>query len=273
MTQYLEVCSVQPHVLKNLMEVLNAILTDVNIWFKPDGITISSMDRRHICLVWLHLEASKFEKYICEKEFKVGVYIGTFLKLLKTSNQDDTLTLKMNSDDETTLKVFFHNAERGSEGEYDLNLLCIDEKQVTSPGEKKFHVVIQMPSQDLNKIFKDLQQFLSSESLTIYSQGETLVFQCSATEIGTAKRTFSVNNCAKSISAKYTEEVSAEEKIGDSYSLKYLNMLAKASNLSPFVSLSLRKDWPLMMSYDIALGTLRFVVAPKTKEEGDMELE
>lgn len=57
--------------------------------------------------------------------------------------------------------------------------------------------------------------------------------------------------------------------VRQSFAVRYLNMFTKATPLSTTVSLSFKKDIPLLVEYKIAeMGYVRYYLAPKIEEEG-----
>lgn len=56
------------------------------------------------------------------------------------------------------------------------------------------------------------------------------------------------------------------------FALRYLNNFTKATSLAPSVRLSLSKDLPITVEYEIEkLGYLRFYLAPKIEEDEGIE--
>lgn len=64
--------------------------------------------------------------------------------------------------------------------------------------------------------------------------------------------------------------INCKEDVSSSYGLQYLNSFAKASALSPEVSLNISEKFPLMIEYEIKdVGYVKFYLAPKMEEEGE----
>lgn len=58
------------------------------------------------------------------------------------------------------------------------------------------------------------------------------------------------------------------EPVTLSFALRYLNSFAKATPLSPTVTLSMSKELPVVVEYRIAdMGHVRFYLAPKIEDE------
>lgn len=66
--------------------------------------------------------------------------------------------------------------------------------------------------------------------------------------------------------------VELQEPVSLTFALRYLNSFAKATPLATSVALSLSKDLPIVVEYNIAdMGHIKFYLAPKIDD--DMEEE
>ena len=90
----LTIKTVQIAPFKTLITALKDILLETNMSFKEDGIRIINMDKSHTVLVYLNLEANKFEHYECKKEkIIIGLNMVHFFKLICSSDSDETLSI------------------------------------------------------------------------------------------------------------------------------------------------------------------------------------
>ena len=64
----MKLVTVQAAAIKSTFEVLKDILNDVNIYFKPDGMYIVTLDTARTSLIDMHLPAENFEEYECKEE-------------------------------------------------------------------------------------------------------------------------------------------------------------------------------------------------------------
>ena len=68
----MKLATVQASAIKATFEVLKDILNDVNIYFKPDGMYIVTLDTARASLVDMYLSSDNFEEYTCENEIVAG---------------------------------------------------------------------------------------------------------------------------------------------------------------------------------------------------------
>jgi proliferating cell nuclear antigen len=250
--------TVQSIAFKILMEALKEILTDINLEFDETGITVKSIDNSRTVLIYLKLEADKFEKYYCESPRVIGINTLNLFKLIKTMNNNDTLTLYIAKDNISQLGIFVENGEKNSYTRYNLNLIDVDEQDINMP-DLVFNSIITMPSNDFQKILRDSHNIC--DVIEIVSFNNQLTFNLSGEWC--SQQTVIGENPA--VGMTYIQSSNADEIIQGRYLLKYLILFTKATNLSASVELYLKNDYPLILKYSIAnLGNIKLALAPIT---------
>jgi proliferating cell nuclear antigen len=128
-------------------------------------------------------------------------------------------------------------------------LLDINEDILELP-DIQMNVITTMPSIDFQRITRDMGNL--ANDIIIMRQGNLLEFSCQG-DFADQKTVI-----------EYPEPVDA---VGNTYSLKYINLFTKATNMCSSVQLmqdSTRENMPIVFRYTIAnLGDLRFFLAPK----------
>lgn len=259
MTSYaLEVRTVQSSAFKTLIEAIKELLVDTCIEFDETGMKIVAMDSSHIVLVHLKLAAEKFEYYHCAGKLVLGVNMLNFHKLIKTVNSNDTLTLFVDTNDINTLGIKIESNLKNSKTTYKLALLDLDNPKISvDPAE--FLSVITLPSADFQKIARDMNNI--ADRVEIKNINNQLIFSCKG-EFCNQVTVLSDHEGINTISnAKQDEIVQGE------FSLKYLVLFTKCTNLSNTVELYLKNDYPLITNWSCAsLGCLKLCLSPHVPE-------
>lgn len=250
----LEIQTVQSNVIKILCDVLKETLNDVNIMFDETGMKIMAMDGSHVALVHLKLLAKNFEKYICtEKRIHVGLNMNNLYKLIKTVTNMDTITFFITQENRHEFGIKIENTDKNSSTVFYLKMLDIDEEEINIP-DIELDSVITMPSNDFQRMCRDMQNI--SDQIILTSSEYMLKLECHGdfasqeTLIGEANHGLSFSKCEK-------------DSISGKFSLKYINLFTKSTNLSNTLEIYLKKDFPLMLKYNVAnLGSLMFCLAP-----------
>ena len=249
----LEVHTVQSNAFKMLCDVLKETLNDINIIFDEEGMKIMAMDGSHVALIYLKLYADKFETYQCQKKVQVGLNMTNLFKLMKTITNTDTIIFKIEDEHKHEFDIYIENADKNSKTKFTIKMMDIDEEQWSIPNIA-MNSVITMPSNEFQRLCRDMLNI--SDLINITCDHSTLSLSCvgdfasQETIIGEATHGLSFSNCV--------------EKISGIYSLKYLNLFTKSTNLSHVMELYMKKDFPLILKYNVAnLGHLMFCLAPK----------
>ncbi len=270
MSEYIMECkTVQTGVFKTLVEALKDILTDINIEFHKGNsespnddekgyIKIVALDSTVNIMVHLKLDGARFESYYCKRRMLVGVSMMYFHKLIKTiSNSNDCLTLYIAENDENKLGIKIENSEKNSVTNYKLNLMDIKYDDINIPPQK-FDNIISMPSDDFQKICKDMNNL--AEIIEIKNVGNKLIFACS----GDFADQETV--CSEHSGLKFDKMNDSHEVIQGYYNLRQLVLFTKCTHLSNSVEMFIKNDFPLIIQYKVgSLGCLKLILAPKVK--------
>jgi proliferating cell nuclear antigen len=257
----LTIKTVQIAPFRTLMTALKDILLETNISFQPDGIRIINMDKSHTILVHLFLEASNFQFYECKKEkIIIGVNMFHLFKLINSIDNDDVLIMYIENADYSDgivshLALKFENGDIKQCKTQKLKLIEPEQDELEVP-EVKFVSIINLPSQDFQKIIRDLSCI--SDRVEIKSVGNELIFKCqgqfASAEIHRAETDGSMEFVVKPESTKI---------IQGEFSLKNLGYFIKCTNLCKQIEIYLENDLPLIVKYDVAsLGVLKLCNCP-----------
>jgi proliferating cell nuclear antigen len=239
--------TIQASAVKAVFEVLKDIINDVNVYFTPKGVRILTLDTARVTLVHMTLNAENFEEYECPQDIAAGLNMGHVYKLLKSVSGQDTLTLKVEGRD--VMDILIENPIKKSFTNFKLKLLDINEDILDLP-DIQMNVVTTLPSVDFQRITRDMGNL--SNEMTIIRDGNRLELSC----IGDFADQKTVIDFPESV-----------KRTGNIFSLKYINLFTKATNMCSSVQLmqdSENENMPIIFRYTIAnLGDLRFYLAPK----------
>jgi proliferating cell nuclear antigen len=252
----LEIKTVQSSTIKVLIEALKEILTDTMIDITSEHIKICTMDSSHIILIHLKLDADKFEYFYCEGKKLIGVNILNLNKIIKTINNNDTLTLYMMRDDSNHLCIKIDNNEKHTQRVTKLNLLDLENTNFEIP-TAVFQSVITLPANDFQKICRDVNNL--SEFVEIKNINRQLIISC----VG--------DFCSQEIIISDSDKIGMEdtgEIFQGVFNAKYLVLFTKCTNLSNTVELYLKNDYPLIIQYTVgSLGTVKLCLAPQHESD------
>mmetsp|Transcript_19125 Transcript_19125/g.32863 ORF Transcript_19125/g.32863 Transcript_19125/m.32863 type:complete len:267 (-) Transcript_19125:349-1149(-) len=257
----------QGSTLKRLVEALKELVAEVNFDVTTEGIKLQAMDSSHVCLISFELEAAGFKEFRCDRPMSMGIQIANLFKILKCSGNDDSITLKA-EDNGDVLTLMFENLKKDKSSDFDLKLLTIESEQLSVP-DQSYHAIISMPSAEYKRIVGDLATIGDTVLVSVTKAG---VRFSSSGDIGSANM-----NVRPSMENDKPEEcttINIEEPVALTFALRYLNNFAKATALSPLVTLSLCKDMPIRVTYEMeGLGSVKYFLAPKIEDADEMDGE
>ena len=192
-----------------------------------------------------------------------GVNMTTMNKILRCSAANDIITLQA-IERADTLTFTFESENQEKVADYEMKLMNLDQEHLGIP-DTDYACVVKMPSQEFQKIIKDLCQFGENVVITCTKQG---IQFATAGDIGSAN--IKLCQCSNADEPEKDVIIDMTEPVTLSFSLRYLNLFAKATPLSPRVILSLSPDVPLVVEYKIGdIGYVQYFLAPKIDEQGD----
>jgi proliferating cell nuclear antigen len=241
--------TIQASALKTIFEVLKDIINDVNVYFEPTGIRILTLDTARVTLIHMTMPAENFEEYDFPSEIIAGLNMANTYKLLKSVTSNDSLTLRIN--DRDVLEIDIENTVKHSKTSFKLKLMDINEDILEVP-EIQMNLVTTVPSIDFQRITRDMANL--SSNMSVFRQGETLELSCQG-------------DFADQTTILECNSGETTTRVGNVFSLKYINMFTKATNLCSNVQIlqdSENSEMPIVFRYSIAnLGDVKFFLAPK----------
>lgn len=244
--------TIQASAIKASFEVLKDILNDVNIFFRPEGVVVTTLDSARSSLIDLRLQKENFEEYECEEEMIAGVNISNVFKILKSVGSSDVLSMRIDKESREIMHVEIISDAKKQTSSFELKLLDINDNRIEVP-DIKMTTVTTMPSVDFQRLCRDMANI--------------------GTEIEiTREKNLLTMSCAGDFANQQTSIECVEDspvKMSGMYSLRYMNIFTKATSLCSSVQLMQEADNRfLILKYACAsLGDLQFYLATKLSED------
>lgn len=258
----LELRTIQSHAFRILVEALKDILTDCLWTFTESGAKVLAMDPSHQVLCHLRLDASRFEFYHCPRRLRLGINMMHFHKLIKTMTNNDTLCLFVDERDVNMLGVRIENSEKNTVTTYKLHLMDLHEEDCDLPASQ-FNSVVTMHSTEFQKYIRDMYNI--ADMIEIRSIGQQLILSCKGdfasqqTVIGDVRSIESTEGAIE-----VADTAPSDEIVQGVFSLKYLAMFTKCTQLSQQVEIYMKNDFPLICRYTVAnLGSVSLALVPQ----------
>jgi len=175
--------------------------------------------------------------------------------LIKTIGTNDLMSLYVRKDDPSILGIKIINNDKNVETNYKLSTLDIDILNIEIP-PVDFHTIITMPSSYLQKIIRDMHNL--ADYIEIRNVAEQLVLSCK----GDFCTQDTILGIEKSQNIKISKNDNTHEIIQGVFSLKYLTIFTKCTNLCSNVEIYLKNSYPIILRYSIAsLGEIKLCLS------------
>ena len=110
MSEYkIKILTIQTQIFKILIDSLKDVVKDVNLSFDKKGISLITTNQINSLLIKMRIKKESLEFYECKikdnEKYKIGINMICLFKIMKTANNDDTLTLYIENEDKTKLNI------------------------------------------------------------------------------------------------------------------------------------------------------------------------
>jgi proliferating cell nuclear antigen len=249
--------TIQGGAIRTLFEVLKEIVHDVRLRFDSTGVRLLTMDGSKCSCVYLKLRAREFDEYWCPDPVEAGVNMAKMFTLIRSANSRDVVTMYMASRHDDRLGLTIQNADNNIVTNFKLKLMDVDHAEINIK-DVEYDYIITMSSAKFQKLCRDMASI--HDTMTIVSEGNKLVLACN----GDCAEQETVLGPADNM----TFESSTDDKVEGKFSLKFLTLFCKATNLCTTVNLFIKQSFLLILQYQVAsLGEIRFCLAPMIDDD------
>lgn len=239
--------------LKNIIEISNTILTDINLHFSPDGIEMNAMDASHISLVHFFLEKEHFKEItISKSNIIIGIHIKTLHTLLKCWKPGDELIISYFGDSSLQLTL----KEKEQQYLFSIPLLNIEQECICIPKDMSFDAELEMTSVQFFNIIKNLGT-IGGMDIEFQSVGKLINIKSSG-DLGSVCLTREFKK----------QDIQIFKNLNIKVSTRYINPFSKGYLLSDKVRIGMKEENPLLLHYSLGNQSyIQFFIAPKFDDE------
>lgn len=223
------------------VNAISSFISEGNFHFSANGVSLKAIDPSQIVLVNYNVSKSAFDKYEVEPNF-IGVDMGELEKIMQRALPNDRMQLEL-SESEMHLKF-----EGDLSRSFKLPLIDVSDEEVNIPAPK-FDAKVSINARILKEALKDASLFGSS--VVLRAKGKQFSIEARGSQ-GTLK---TVTKETTNVSVK------ADSEVVSKYSLSFLQNIVKEADNEGNVSMELKSDAPMKVSYSIGEGSIEFYLA------------
>ncbi|CAM9255940.1 unnamed protein product, partial [Sphacelaria rigidula] len=236
---------------KSLFECLKELLTEVNMEFiEGKGIRLVSIDPGNVAMV--HLVINHVEYFYSLGTVIAGIKIGFLYRLIRSLTTGDLMEWRIYEDQPHEMHIQLSNSERRTHTVNKIKLLDLDEVDISIP-HVEYDRIGSMPSSELAKHVREM--VFISKYVTVRGTRKTLEFIADG-EVATSHIT--ILPTASGLNWKHSEDIG---NIEGKFIVRYLEKFGRVG-VDQNVEIFLKNEYPLILRYELSIGTLMFVIAP-----------
>ncbi len=227
----------EPRFLKDSVNILSDLVSDVRIKLDPDKLEIIAMDPANVAMIVFRLLNSAFVEYDIKGMEVISVNLESLKHVLSRAKPSDSLVLELD-EEKNRLKIGLKGETKRN---FNLGLIDIHEKDQKIP-DLQFAGSVELNNVVFNEAIDDMD--IVSDSVSLSVNGGNFLIEA----VGTT-------NDAK-VEVRKSDDTSIvldgeKEEIKSKYSITYLKKILKGGKLTDKVSLKFGQDYPLQIEYKV----------------------
>ena len=81
-------------ILKQIIDSINPLVKECIFKFNSNGLFMQAMDASLISVICLNINKEKFDEYVCDDEYELGLSIVDLSKIIKCVDNKDSLSFQ-----------------------------------------------------------------------------------------------------------------------------------------------------------------------------------
>jgi proliferating cell nuclear antigen len=236
-------------VLRELVEVISTLVTEVKLTVSKDGIDVKAVDPSHVAMLVLKLNKGAFEEFTGEPT-EIGLDVEKLKEVLRLSKPGDLIDLQFDGGkNRLVVKV----------GKVTRHMSVIDPAGITDPKVPNVTppglAVVKMDElrqgiRGSESISDHVSLLLDADGFTMHSEGET-------------------DKVDMHLPKESLGKLEVKEPVKSMYPLDFFSSMVKSITTSQEVTLHVGNEYPLKIDFTVAdgKGEGRFLLAPRVEED------
>lgn len=240
---------VKMEVLRELVEVISTLVTEVKVTVSKDGIDVKAVDPSHVAMLVLKLNKGAFEEFTGDST-EMGLDVEKLKEVLRLAKPGEILELQFDGGKNKLVvragKVTRHMSIVDPAGITDPKV-----PNVTPPGVAVVRMEeLRQGIRGSESISDHVTLSLDAEGFTMHSEGETDRVDMHLPKDGLSK-------------------LEVKEPVKSMYPLDFFSSMVKSITSSDDVTLHVGNEYPLKIDFQMAggKGEGRFLLAPRVEED------
>ena len=237
-------------VFQKSIQAISVLIDEAEFIINASGLNLRAADPSQISLVDFSLPKEAFSSFDVKAEKKIGVDIDYLGQVMGRAKANEKLEISLTEGNTMHLTFKGNNVRT-----FSIPLLDLNKQEAPSP-KIQFEGEITIEAGILQEALKDAA--LVSSHIKLGVQEKAFFIRAESSKGSVDNETKTGDSAIKSFSAT--------KNIKSMFPLDYLNDMLKAADSATEVSLSLKTDAPVKISYLIGKAKIIYFLAPRIEE-------
>ena len=256
---------------KSLIEAINAVVTETNIYIDAEAMTLTAMDSVRVAMMSMKIMKDDFEVFElpnpvpAEFRLKIGINLTDLLKIIKRADSNDIITLEIANDTADKL-IHLSMLKEGTTRakKFSLRMIDIDEDKIP------FDQLMSIPLSDRFSINTEFLAEAFADSL-IYTDGITVIANDKGIML---KNEGAVGAFEYELEKNDLIYAELPNQCENTFTIVKLQSLLKITSVSPMVEISFDNEAPMRWTYKLYQNSsVVFFIAPRVESTDDVYAE
>ena len=230
---------------RDCISAIGALVDEGLFNITKEGISLKAMDPSSISMVAFFIPAKAFSKFTIDKNTSIGVNLENLGKILSRTRDDEALVMK---DADSKLSMEFIGASRRR---YRLQMIDV-KKSVEKEPNVEFDANVEISGDHLKDILKD------ASLLSSYISFKAAKDQFATSAHGDSGELEELHGKDGGI----VKKVDASKNADAVFNLEFLENMVKSCPVGNSVSIAMKSNEPLRLSYSIGESSISYFLAP-----------
>lgn len=241
----------------SIFHLLKSSSSQINATFNKDKLHIQGMDKSHVCLFDLNLNANWFDKCIIDNTFQFCFDTSSFYSMISIKGDEQSLVIKKVSDEALSIDLISGEKKTDYNKYFTLPLLEYEYEEMMIP-TSDYDAEFSLPSKKITDMLSQLNNF--GDDININCSDDCVDFKTKGNS-GEMRVNIPVDDMS-------SYSVVEGEEVNLTYSLIYISKMCITNKLSSDIDFSLSNDCPMKINYDLGDdSSLTFYIAPKLADD------
>lgn len=237
---------------KRIIEALAALITEAEFIVDENGLTLKATDPSQISMVDFSLPKSAFKNFDAKEKAKIGLDLTQMKEIMARSKASDSIALSLGEEKPILTITFKGNSTRN----FSIPLLDVSAGDMPTP-KIEFDAEVKLRAEVLLDAIKDAS--LISSHITLGVTASSFIARASSTK-GTID-----NETTKE--EKSLLDLKANSECSSMFPIDYLQNMLKGCAADTELTLFLKSDAPIKMSYKVSGAELTYFLAPRIESQ------